>query len=77
MPISRKAVIVLVNLVAASLYAVAFAVFTVVGKPFIRGFYCDDESISKPYPVSQAVPVLESGVYIVVVSGFASDFVFR
>ena len=44
------------NLAAIILFLIAFALFELILKPFHRGFFCDDESIMKPYVKSQTVP---------------------
>lgn len=64
---STKQWVYIVNLLIIFLYAFGGLIFVFEGQPFIRGFYCDDENISKPYPKQQTVPTLESIIIIAVV----------
>lgn len=37
------------NFICLCLLGITIALFSTVGKPYHRGFFCDDESISKPF----------------------------
>jgi len=57
---------VIVNTIIIILILVAFIIFEVVLKPFNRGFFCNDQSIQKPYVEKQTVPTMVLVVVTVV-----------
>ena len=62
-PLIRKRCIHLINLIIAFSYGFGVYAFHRNGKPFIQGFYCDDESISKPFKKS-TIPSLQGSIVI-------------
>ena len=50
------------DLFLALIVAVAYAVLVFAVTPFNRGFFCNDESIKKPYVKNQKVPTSMAGV---------------
>jgi len=64
--------IIFINVVICFSFGVCVYGFYKLGKPHIRGFYCDDDSINKPYrestvPVSLLLPIIFVIVFTVVV----------
>ena len=55
-----------IDFLCMALFAIGIFVFFKVGKPFQRGFYCDDESISKPYKDSTIPTAMAIGVGVTI-----------
>lgn len=62
----RKRCIYFTNLAISLSFGFGVYAFYSKGKPFIRGFYCDDESIDKPFKKS-TIPSLEGSIVIALI----------
>ena len=49
---SLKSFLIFINVCICFSFGFFVLMFNQLGKPFIRGFYCKDESISKPFKES-------------------------
>ena len=52
----REHVTTILNIISLIFFVIGLLLFESVLKPFHRGFFCNDQSIQKPYIEKQTVP---------------------
>ena len=65
----RKRCIYFTNLVIALSFGLGVYAFYMKGEPFIQGFYCNDESIDKPFKTS-TIPSVQGAIVIATLAVF-------